>query len=152
MEPQTQQPKPQGGIIAGLFAVIIIALAVPYCYNYQSTGSATGGFSGVDALTPGASPASITPTRVSLKLLKQNVVARGEIGMPALVGVAQNTTDRPLRYVEVKAEFIDKSGNLVATGMDNQGGLDPGEKWRFEILWPQDVDAKKGRIVEITGN
>lgn len=95
--------------------------------------------------------AAMTPNRVELSPQKVIAVAHGKFGLPALKGKITNTTGRDLSYVEVTAEFSNKSGKVIATGLDNQVGLAKGETWHFEVLWPQDVDAESAKIIHATG-
>lgn len=77
----------------------------------------------------------------------------GNYGQQVLSGYVVNTTDRTLRYLRADAEYLDKSGNVIATGMDNTGDdLPPGGKWRFEANIPEVDGIKTGRIIRVIGN
>lgn len=57
-----------------------------------------------------------------------------EYGNPTVRGLAENTADRELSYVEIQARFFDANGTRVGSGMDNIRNLGPGNSWEFEAL------------------
>jgi len=65
-------------------------------------------------------------------------------------GDIRNNTDRTYRYVEVRVQYYDDSGRLVASRISNTANLRPGEVWGFSVYQPEDatkykMDGVKGR-------
>lgn len=65
-------------------------------------------------------------------------------------GEVRNNTDRTYRYVEVRVQYYDNSGRLVASRISNTANLRPGEIWAFSVYQPDDaskyqIDGVKGR-------
>lgn len=77
---------------------------------------------------------------------------KGKLGTPVLTGTVTNTSKYPLTSLTAEAEFYDKEGKRVTTGLDETSNtVAPGEAWRFEVQWPDDIRIDNGKIVRARG-
>ncbi|ODS36684.1 MAG: hypothetical protein A7315_14010 [Candidatus Altiarchaeales archaeon WOR_SM1_79] len=76
-----------------------------------------------------------------IKILDHEMV-RGEFGNLMVVGTAENVGDKQLSYAEIRVRFYDKDDVLLETFMDNINDVGPGQKWRFEVMYPG-MDTQK---------
>lgn len=59
-------------------------------------------------------------------------------------GKIRNNTNRQYGYVQVSANFYDKSGELIRSDFTNVNDLEPGKIWKFKIwLWGEKVATYK---------
>lgn len=70
-----------------------------------------------------------------------------------VTGHVENTGDSSLDYVEARAKFYSKEGNVIGTAMTNVTDLGAGETWKFDasmILFDgmSEVDSHKAMITE----
>lgn len=68
------------------------------------------------------------------ELVRENQGSRSE--KVTVEGRAENTSDRQLSYVEVRARFYNEQGDQIETSLDNTNDLDAGQTWAFEIMFP----------------
>jgi hypothetical protein len=153
-------PRKSGDLSPGtIVGLLFIGLCV-IAYQVISTqaGSPAPQNTSVDMdaarrASQGIQAAAVLSDTVTLDAHDVHSIASGHIGEPALTGYVINTSSRALRYIKAEAEFTNKSGTVVATAYDNTTDtLQPGDKWRFDVTWPNDVeDAKSGSISKVTG-
>jgi len=82
--------------------------------------------------SPGSS--SSTPQIEQTKILDDKLTY-GEFGNLIVTGTAQNVGEDRLSYAEIKARFYDKDDVIISTSFDNINDVDPGQKWKFEIMY-----------------
>ncbi len=138
-------------LFVGVMGVLWGLAGDPDTLSYTHSSSSSSPSPSSPSYSPPSVPAVVEPFRTDLEVSQVKSVASGEMNQPALVGVIKNDKGRDFSYVEVKAEFYDKAGNVVARGWDNESGLAAGQTWRFEVSWPEGVSAARGDIVEATG-
>ena len=81
-----------------------------------------GGFScGLDVTTP------------QLKIVEETFVATEETAM--VVGLAENTTDKDLKWPLIVVIMKDEEDKDIYIGADRVERLRPGETWRFEVRY-----------------
>jgi len=61
-------------------------------------------------------------------------------------GVVENKTNRTFSYLEVKAKIYDANDVVMGKGRDTIRNFGPGEKYRFRIWFPSDINDVTGRI------
>lgn len=57
-------------------------------------------------------------------------------------GTAKNVSGENLSYISIKVKFYDGNEALIESSLDNINDLGPGEKWRFDVVYPN-TDAEK---------
>lgn len=67
-------------------------------------------------------------------------------GYSDLIGIAENTSGRTIAYAQLGCSFLDRSGRLLAAGMDNKQDWRPGQTWGF--VCSAEVDAT-GAILRV---
>jgi hypothetical protein len=58
-----------------------------------------------------------------------------EYGSPMVTGTAKNISSSNLIYAEIRVKWYDTAGTLLDTSIDNINDLNPGETWRFEVIY-----------------
>lgn len=67
-------------------------------------------------------------------------------------GQVTNTSGQVLLYTEAQAEFYDKKGKCIATGMARRSfTIVPGDTWSFAVAWPKDSRIASARIASVIG-
>jgi len=57
-------------------------------------------------------------------------------GNLAVFGIIENIADTKLNYVEIQAKFYDFEHNILESRSKSISDLEVGEKWRFEVVYP----------------
>jgi len=78
-----------------------------------------------------------TSSRGKLQIIEYHPEAGGTEYFKTLyiVGTAKNIGGRKISYGSVEAKFYDKNGYLLNNGLDNFNDLEPGEMWKFKIVY-----------------
>jgi hypothetical protein len=63
-------------------------------------------------------------------------------GYSDLIGIAVNRSGEVISYAQLGCSFLDEDGRLLASGIDNKQGWQPGQSWGF--VCSADVDATGG--------
>lgn len=74
-----------------------------------------------------------------LELIEHELVRENEGGMAESVSVqgeAQNASGNQLSYAEVKVRFLDESGTMLDSFIDNVNDLGDEQTWKFEVMYP----------------
>ncbi len=71
-------------------------------------------------------------------------------GYSDLIGIAVNRSGEVISYAQLGCSFLDEDGRLLASGIDNKQGWQPGQSWGF--VCSADVDATGGilRVDELS--
>lgn len=79
---------------------------------------------------------SIASTRGELEILESHPEVEGDfLRMRYVVGTAKNVGGKRISYGSIEGKFYDKYGNLLSTQSDYVQDLEPGETWKFKILY-----------------
>lgn len=78
-----------------------------------------------------------TSARGQLQIIDYHTETEGSEYFKVLyiVGTAKNVGGKKLSYGSVEAKFYDSNGNLLNNGLDNFNNLEPGETWKFKIVY-----------------
>jgi len=92
----------------------------------------------------------ITATKGELVILQDQPLTEGSyLKMQYVVGIAKNVGGKRINMGSVDAKFFDKSGNLLSTRSDYVQDLDPGQTWRFKILYGTGTSEASTYKVEV---
>lgn len=71
-----------------------------------------------------------------IEIVEHEISQGGEFEPISVEGVARNTGDSQLSYAEIRVRFYDSEGTLLESSIDNINDVDPGQQWRFEVVYP----------------
>lgn len=65
-------------------------------------------------------------------------------------GDVKNVSEKTYRYIQVRIQYYDAGGKLVASRLSNAANLKPGETWAFSVYQPDGASTYK--VEPPTGN
>lgn len=65
-------------------------------------------------------------------------------------GDIKNVSEKTYRYIQVRVQYYDAGGKLVASRLSNAANLKPGETWAFSVYQPDGASTYK--VETPTGN
>ena len=87
-------------------------------------------------------------------VILNNSMKVNSYGNLAVSGLVENIANGELSYVEIKLKFYDFEHNVLETTSKSITNLEAGEKWRFEVVYPNtdiwkvvNYDIKLGEVV-----
>lgn len=75
------------------------------------------------------------PTKTEQIKILEHKMTFNELGNLIIAGVAQNVGEKQISYAEIRVRFYDKDDVLLGTSLDNINDVDPGQKWKFEVMY-----------------
>ncbi len=118
-----------------ILIILLLVVGVTACGCTSRTQYASGDD---DPGTAAAVSAAATPTKVTgrdaLKILSHEI-EYGSYGSIYVVGSAKNIGDKRISWGSVEVKFYDYDGNLVGNGGDIVRDLNPGETWKFKVMY-----------------
>ena len=118
-------------VTLGILGFLIIVGILNSIFSPSETTYETGG-----VVDQGGQEVSEPETKSlePLTILSHEMVY-GKYGNLMIVGVAENTGNKQLSYVEIDVKFYDEEGALIDTSFTNINDIDAGEKWKFEVMY-----------------
>ncbi len=145
---------PRSGISFAMRYLIVLVLALALIAAGCSSPKATPA---VQTSAPAHTSAPVVTTTTTkgpgleLTILSHDWKRTGESSYKAIyvVGSAKNTGAQRIDYGTINVKWYDAAGNVLGTTTDIVSKLEPGETYRFEIMYIGDTDASEVSRYEI---
>lgn len=124
--------------LAGAAAALGGSVLAAGCASDTDTGGASGGSGDAAEAT---ATATATPNNVINGIRIEWGSWESDSFTVSLYGYATNVTDSAFEYVAVSGNFVDSTGTVIGSGLDNVTGLGPGQEWEFELMYMGEAEV-----------
>ncbi len=129
------------------FGIIILVISI-LCFIFNCANFIDGAQK-TESSRIGTSNAFKDSSKDDLEILEHHVCTL-DFGVKGICGTLQNNSNKAYSYVQISANFYDKSGTQVGDSMTNATNLEPNGKLKFEIV-SDGNNVSSYKITEVTG-